>query len=256
MFAALYESHPSTAAELVRGWAQARAEDAADLDRVFRAALNGATLAAAPELWLANDALMTGTSMFDQYRTLPRPHTFDVNAALPLDWQSVPGVTSDVAAALIADAPYHNLGQLLASPALSDAVRVRITRMSNAMAALTSASRDEESLSVWSVAMPYWLRIAAVVLAATAAAAWLVRRIGVRRWWPAWLISLAATLVVMTLTWVVTSPPWYPLAAPVVIGGSPWALWRLVRRRRAGAAAALGVWLVAAIPAWLFTRSW
>ncbi len=68
----------------------------------------------APELWLLNDALMTGTSLFDQYRTLPRPHTFDVNAATVLDWMSVPGVTREQATALVNGTPYQTLDAVTA----------------------------------------------------------------------------------------------------------------------------------------------
>ncbi|MCK7529330.1 MAG: hypothetical protein MZV64_73170 [Ignavibacteriales bacterium] len=50
-----------------------------------------------PEIWLANPALQTGTSLFDQFRALPRVHTFDANAASALDWLAVPGVTPDAA---------------------------------------------------------------------------------------------------------------------------------------------------------------
>jgi hypothetical protein len=256
MFAVLSETRPSTSAEMVRGWARLYPDDAADLDRILRAAVNGSTLSASPEIWLANDALMTGTSLFDQYRALPRPHTFDANAALPLDWLGVAGVTSDVATMLIANAPYPNLETLLSLPALSEPVRVRITAMAKAMTGLRSTSREEESLSPWAIAVAYFQHISVVVLAAAAAGAWLARRAGVERWGRAVIVAFIATILVLTLAWVIRSPPWYPLAAPVVIGGAPWALWRIVRRRGAGAAVALAVWLAAALPAWILTRSW
>ena len=46
-------------------------------------------------------------------------------------------------------------------------------------------------------------------------------------------MALAATLTVIIFAWIVSSPFWYPFAAPVAIGGLPWALWRLARRRGA-----------------------
>jgi hypothetical protein len=71
------------------------------------------------------------------------------------------------------------------------------------------------------------------------------------------VVALVSSLAVITLTWVVTSPPWYPVAAPVVLFGAPWGLWRLVRQRAPRAAAmALAIWAAAAIPAVFVSRVW
>jgi hypothetical protein len=44
---------------------------------------------------------------------------------MPLDWLAVPGVTTDGAARLIAEAPFADRDALLASPALSVSIRKR-----------------------------------------------------------------------------------------------------------------------------------
>jgi hypothetical protein len=258
IFAALYEGRAATAAGLLRAWARVHPEDAADLERIAHDALLGQALPDAPELWLANDALMTGTSLFDQYRALPRPHTFDVNAAMPLDWTSVPGVTTEVAARLLADAPYPSVDALLKSPALTEPVRARIAAMSAAMAQLLArAAGEEETLSLWAIARAYLWRLGALLMVATVAGAGLARVAGVRRWWTAILVALVATLLVITFAWVITSPAWYPFAAPVIVGGVPWAAWRLARRRDLHLAAmALAAWALATLPGLLLTRSW
>lgn len=252
LFAALYEGRASTTADLMRAWARVHPEDAPDLWRIVRESLLGQELPDAPKIWLANDALMTGTSLFDQYRALPRAHTFDANAAMPLDWLSVPGVTTDVAARLLSGAPYASLEALLASPALPEPMRARVTAMSSAMSRLTAAAREEETLSLWAIARAYLWRLGALLAMATIAGAGLARLAGVRRWWTAAFIALAATLMTVALAWVITSPPWYPFAAPVVIGGLPWAVWRLARRHDVGLAARA----VAALPGLLLTRPW
>jgi hypothetical protein len=93
------------------------------------------------------------------------------------------------------------------------------------------------------------------VLVATIAGAWLARRAEARRIWTATLIAFASTLIVITLAWIVTSPTFYPFAAPVVIGGLPWAAWRLAHRQGARAAAmALLTWALAAVPALMLVR--
>jgi hypothetical protein len=43
-----------------------------------------------------------------------------------------------------------------------------------------------------------------------------------------------------------------PIAAPLVLGGLPWSIWRLARRQPAASAAKpLLVWLLASVPALL-----
>lgn len=48
----------------------------------------------APALWVLNNAFTTGTTLFDQYRGVPRAHTFDLNAASLVDLLGVPGMTT------------------------------------------------------------------------------------------------------------------------------------------------------------------
>jgi hypothetical protein len=255
LFAVLHGDRPSTTVETIHAWARLFPEDEADLARVVREALLGRALPDAPEIWLADDGLMTGTSLFDQYRGLPRVHTFDVNAATELDWLTVPGITRDHAVRVLAGGPYPDLDTLLASPEFGPAQRDRIRAMSAAMTHLRArAAAEEESLSLRAMIVPYLWRLGALMLAATAAGAWLALRAGVRRWWTAVLVALAASLLVVALAWVVVSPAWSPAAAPILLGGLPWALWRLARRR--GGRPALGalvVWALAALPALVLT---
>ena len=254
MFAVLSEARPATAADAIRGWARVHPADAGDVARVAQAALLDRPVPDAPEIWLANDALMTGTSLFDQYRALPRPHTFDANAALRLDWLTVPGVGSALADRLMADAPYRNLEALLASPALSQTQRARIAAMSAAMSRIERSGPDEETLSLSTIAGAYLWRLGTIVLIATVPGAWFARFAGVRRFRTAALVALTATTLVIALAWVVTSPAWYSVAAPVVLGGVPWAVWRLARGRTvASAARALAAWMAAATPSLLLT---
>jgi hypothetical protein len=64
-------------------------------------------------------------------------------------------------------------------------------------------------------------------------------------------------VAVIALAWVITSPPWYPVVAPVVLFGAPWGLWRLLRQRAPRAAAvALAVWAAASVPAVFISRAW
>jgi hypothetical protein len=255
LFAALYEGRPSTTAETIRAWMHRFPDDAADVERVVHDGLLGQKLPETPEIWLANDALQTGTSLFDQYRGRPRVNTFDANAATTLDWLSVAGVTPSQAESLLAAPPFRDLEAVLVTPVLTPALRDRIRAMAAAMAQLRSrAANEEESLSLWAIMRPYLWRLGALVLVATGVGAWFARRMGVRRWWTAALLALTASLLAVAFAWIITSPVWYPFAAPVAIGGLPWALWRLARRRGIRASAmALATWAVAALPAVVLT---
>jgi len=258
LFSVLHDVRPSTAAEALRGWTRVHPDDALDVDRIARAALLGQDLPAMPEIWLANEAFHTGTSLYDQFRALPRPHTFDANAAVPLDWLAVPDVTGDLATRLVGGAPYASLDALIATPGLPAPVRARIAAMATAMTQVVSQERhDEEALDVWAIVRTYLLRLVAVVFVATAAGAWLARLAGVSAYWTAALIALSATALVISLAWVITSPAWYRIAAPVVLGGAPSAVWHLTRKRGIRSASlALVTWAVAATPALLLTASW
>jgi hypothetical protein len=168
-------------------------------------------------------------------------------------------VTAQVADRLLRRAPYRRIEDLTGATDLPPELRARIGDMSAAMDALFKRSQqeEEESLSLGAIAMPYLWRLAGLVAFSSAVGAWLAGRAGVGRWWTAGLIALTSTLLVLALAWVVTGPAWLPYAAPLVVGGVPAMLWRLVRRQGARRAfAVLGAWLVAMLPAAFLSRAW
>jgi hypothetical protein len=119
------------------------------------------------------------------------------------------------------------------------------------------ASEEAESLSLQAIILPYVWRLLAIVAVAAAAGAGLAKRVGIRHWWSACLVAMLATLLVLVLSWAVVSAPWMPVAAPVLAGGLPAAIWRLSRRRPlVQAAQVMAAWAVAALPAVLVSRSW
>ena len=232
-------------------------DEALLVQQVVTDALAGQDVPAAPEIWLANPALQTGTSLFDQFRALPRTHTFDANAASSLDWLAVPGVTPEAAERLLSGVPYGDLQAVVAQSGPDTALRERIANMDNAMAELRRASEVEESLSLWAVARAYLWRLFAYVVAASALGAWLARRACAVRWRWAVPCGLVSALLVFALAWVVISPAWMPLAAPVLVGGLPAAVWVAFRRRSGkDAALAAAAWLMAALPALALASRW
>jgi hypothetical protein len=130
--------------------------------------------------------------------------------------------------------------------------------MSAAMADVVRRAREEEeNLSLSTVVLPYLWRLLGVLAVAAAAGAWLARRVGIAHWWSAASMATAAALLVLGLSWGVVSAAWLPLAAPLIAGGAPAAIWTLGRHRSvARAARVVAAWAVASLPAVLLSRSW
>jgi len=257
IFHALHEGRAGDTVSFLRAYIAEFPDEALLVQQVVTAALAGAEVPDAPEIWLANPELKTGTSVFDQFRALPRMHTFDANAASAFDWMTVPGVTSEAARSLLKGAPYNDLPALLTQAGPDPALRAHIASMDSAMADLRRASDVEESLSLWAVARAYIWRLLAYVLTAAALGAWLAHRVCAIRWRWAIPCGLLSAILVFALSWIVVSPPWVPLAAPVIVGGLPAASWAAFHRRsRRGAARVLAAWAAAAIPAVVLSGSW
>jgi hypothetical protein len=232
-------------------------DEALLVQEIVSAALAGQDVPDDPEIWLANASLQTGTSLFDQFRALPRMHTFDANAATMLDWLAVPDVTPDVAARLLAGAPYRDLASLVARDGLDAGTRRRIAEMDAAMSELRRASDVEESLSLSALVRSYVWRLLAYVLAAAGAGAWLAHRLCALRWRWALPCGLASSLLVFALAWIVIAPAWWPLVAPALVGGVPAAAWAGFRRKSwREAALAATAWVAATVPAAALTGGW
>lgn len=252
VFAALFDGRPATAVDLAAAYGRLFGDEKPRMDVLVQETFGG-PMEPVPELWLANTNLEIGTSLFDQFRALPRAHTFDANAATLLDWISVPEITVEHARLLVAGAPYGRLADL--EHAAGPDAWARIRAMASAMQVSGERARDEEeTLNLRRIVFGYLWRLAWLVTVASLSGALLIRR-GVRGWPGAGFIACAATLLVIFWGWMVVGPWWLPVAAPPVFGGLPWAAGRLLRGRGGRAAAlATGVWAAASVPALFLTN--
>lgn len=257
LFTVLAEKRPHTTAEVVPAYREFFPEEQPDVDKLVRAALLGQDLPATqPEIWLANSTFTTGTSLFDQFRGMPRTHTFDVNAASRLDWLSVPGMTAEQAEQLMAQAPFASIDDVGSRLKWSESQRQQLADMAAEMDRLRAASGEDESLQISQLLLPYVWRLLALVACATVCGAWLALKIGVQRWWTAALIACVASLLVVALAWIINCPTWFPFLVPAALGGVPWGLWRAAFRRKTWyVLQPLCVWFAASIPALLFARA-
>jgi hypothetical protein len=225
------------------------------LDRVVRDALLGQLIPTSPEIWLANPAFRTGTTLFDQWRSQPRTHTFDLNAASLVDLLGVPGVSSATAGAILAGAPYRELADLRRAQGMTPSLYRTFERMAEDMRALAEQGSDlEGKLTMSGILLPYlWRALAGLTLGA-GFGAWLYWIVGRPRWFRAVLNGIGASAVVLPVAWLAGTPPFVTLLAPALIFGVPGALWRWRKRRAIGAGSrVLVAWAAAALPAALLT---
>ena len=256
IFHAMRAGRAGDTVSFLRAYIREFPDEALLAQRVVGESLGGQDVPDAPELWLANPVLQTGTSLFDQFRALPRAHTFDANAASPLDWLAVPGVTPELARRLLDAAPYRDMDALRNLAGIDAGVRQRIAEMESAMGALRRAADTEESLSLSALVVAYAWRLAAYLLAAAAAGAWLAHRACAVRWRWAVPCGLISALLVVALAWIIESPAWMPLAAPLVMGGVPSAAWAAFRRRSwRDAVLGAAAWVAGTVPAAVLTSS-
>jgi hypothetical protein len=259
LFAALAAGRPHTTAEAIRAYRAAFPAEAAALDAVVRDALGSDLPEPVPEIWLANRSFVTGTTLFDQFRALPRQHTFDLNAASMVDLLGVPGMTKAAAASVLGGAPYRDLDQLREVPRLPPEL-IEVLREMEADMRRTRAEAVESmaGLNLRRMLMPYawhaagWLAFGAIL---AALAYRTVRRMGPFR---LALNGLGAALVGFAAGWSIDSGSGlFALAAPLLLLGVPAAAWQLMRTRSwRPAVRALAAWLLAAAVPAALVRPW
>jgi len=255
LFAALDSGAPHDASALIRSYTALFPDEAEAVRAVVEATGLPWPLTDPPQIWLASDSFVTGTTLYDQFRALPRRHTFDLNAASLVDLLTVEGMSRAAAEAILGHAPYRGLGDLRALPDVDPALFARLASMAASMAKVRAAAAEEEaSLRLMALVAPYLWR-AAIWIVVCAAAAALLFRTARAIWWPRLAMNgLAAAAVGLVSTWVLMTNPWLPFL-PLVVFGVPGAVWQLARFRSvARAGAVLAAWLMASLPAVLLTR--
>ncbi len=255
---AMYENKPVGTDDLIAGYCRSFPEDASDVVSLATEVFLGQAPAAPKELWLANTALQTGTTVFDQFRGLPRQHTFDLNAASLVDLVSVPGVNPTLARAIQMGAPYESIDALGAVPGMSDEIVARFRELSAEMETLLATADDEsveDAISIRTIIRPFVIRAVIALIAAFALGAFLYRAVRARD--PVNRPSVfrfvsngfAAALVGFIAGWLFGAAGFASLIAVTTLFGVPSALWRW---RKTGHLSAAGLvllaWVAAALP--------
>jgi hypothetical protein len=258
IFHVLFVSKATDTAKFVRDYRTIFPDEAEHVDRLIGEVFLGQPFPAWPSIWLANKSFQTGTSLFDQYRSLPRTHTFDLNAATLVDLLGVPGIVREAAGRILEGIPYQSLDELIRRHSLPQATADGLARMARDMADLASSSAESEAgLSLATILWSYVRRALLVLAVASALGAVFYRQVRAVRWWRAGLNGLAASLLALGLAWLTTGTA-APVAlfGPIVVFGIPAALIQRMRRKSwIPPAVALLAWACAALPAILIAYS-
>jgi len=258
LFHALERGKPQDARALWRTYVTEFPEEAPAVEAVLRSIGFDPHWQPTVEIWLANPAFKTGTSLFDQFRGLPRQHTFDLNAASLVDLMSVKGMTLGTADAVRRQAPYTKLSDLRRVPAVSLALAGTFERMEAAMQRQRAeAAEQTASMNFSGILMPYAYRGALWLVLTSVLAGLLYVRARPIRWWRAVLNGFLAALLGLGAAWISDglggTISWL---LPVALCGLPGALWQLVWRKSAPSAGrVLVAWALAAFAPFLVTRA-
>jgi hypothetical protein len=250
LFAAIRDGRYDAAA-VVRAYARLFPQDAEPLDAIVGDVLIGQPLPSAPAIWLWNERFAVGTTVFDQYRRLPRAHAFDINAASETDLLTVPGMSRPSARAILARVPVASVDDLRDVTGMTDTLFATLRRMHDSALRQQTVQDAEETLSISTILMPYVWRALAVFLACATTSAALYRAVRRQRTWRVILNGSAASLLGLAAAWLAEPVPGvFAFGLPVILFGLPAcavALWRT----RSGRAATLvlAAWTLASLPA-------
>jgi hypothetical protein len=267
IFAVVEESQAADLPALVRAYEKRFPDESRWLDQLVNGTLLGQTLPTAPNLWLVNPAAPVGTTLFDQWRAIPQPHCFDLNAADAVDLAAIPGMSPSLAQAIQGGAPYRSLADLSGVPGMTAPLLAQIRSLEY----VPSRAVDNESSalnSLRTMLLAYLWRMLAVWLCATVLAALAMRALEPWRWFRALRRGALASALGLLAVWLhVTGLPGGIWLAFVLLA-IPAFLWRLrsraaartpVRPRLAHVNPSLRgllVWAAALAPAWFLSRPW
>ncbi len=259
VFHVLYSRKPGDTSALIRAYKEVFPDESEPIDKLVSSSFLGQSLPTAPEIWLANRNLQTGSSLFDQFRGQPRIHTFDLNGATLVDLLAVPGMTKSAAEALLRNAPFSGLADIQRVPEISHELRSRFDEMVREMARLRSGDgEDEIGVNIAAILRSYVWRALGMLALASFIAASLYRRIRSCSRLRAAANGISASLLVLALAWITTgTAAGIALAGPLVVFGIPAAAWQAIRHKgfllsmRTCAA-----WVFASIPAVVIAYPW
>ncbi len=260
LFHVFHRAQPQDVTELITHYKRIFPDDA---PAVAALALKvfGSGLADLPDpIWLENPDFKVGTTIYDQFRSLPRNHYFDLNAASVVDLLAVPGMDQGIANKIRQNAPYRDLSELPdldIMPAELDARFAEMARLATTQSKALEIDSEHE-LSLSTILMPYATRAVIIILSAAVMGAFAIGQIRSLAWYRALLYGFGAALTGISATWLIGAEyPVVTIVVPLLLFGVPAALWTLIRRRNLRESAQVVLsWSAAALPGALVLLSW
>ena len=265
LFSVLADRGPTDTASVIRAYTETFPDERDAVADLVRSIGFAWPLPDAPEIWLANDQFLTGTTLFDQYRSMPRVHTFDLNAASLVDLSSVPGVRADLAIAIQRGAPYSTLADVEKLPGMPGAVVDRLRAMQSAMVAIRSANakNDIESIDIARLFRPIFARAAGWMAVCAVVSGWLYGRVRRLRLLRLAINGIAAAFIGLVPPWFfgeavqIGVRPVHPAMltiVPLLMVGLAVGLWHLIRHRQPREAGRVMLaWTTTILPCLLIT---
>lgn len=254
LFVVLADHAPPDTRALVDAYRDEFPEEAAWIDDLVVETFHTGALPSAMSLWIRNRNFSLGTSLYDQFRSLPRPHVFDLNAASLVDLLAFPGIDLPMARSLRDAAPFDNLEAL---PGTSPSVQQHLQSAALSTAASPEVLEDLEwNLDLRRILISFLRRALLFLSLAAFLGALLHRLVGRGRWGVSSLKGVAVAVFGLGAAWIIAAPPAIvALVLPTLLFGFPETLWRLIRRGQGGRAIrALVAWFVACTPAALLVQ--
>lgn len=253
LFHAMAQHKPHNLVQLIAAYKATFPDETTSVDAVIQEVLLGQSIPTDPEIWLANSAFQTGSTIFDQFRSAPRTHTFDLNAASLVDLIGVPGMSRPLAEAVLKSAAYTTLDELRRVPGMTPELMAVFRRMASEMEKLrVDKDKLEAGIPLRTILVSFlWRALCGIGLAAALGAA-AYRAVRPARWWRMMMNGLGAAFVGM-------SAGWFGLSAllPVLLFGLPAVLWQVWRERAwRPALHVLLAWTAATVPAAVLIRPW
>lgn len=251
VFAAIHDGGHDAAA-VIDAYGRLFPDERAGVEAIRRDVLVGQEPARAAGIWLLNEHFRTGTTLFDQYRGLPRSHAFDLNASSRGDLAGVVGVDRALAGAILAGVPYASVDDLQRVPGMTPQAIASFHDMERAMRAQPASgtgTASEDKFTFKDILMPYARRALTVWLVSAVFAAALYRAVRRLSWWRLVLNGLGVAFVGLIAGWTIDpGNGLLALVAPVLMWGLPGAvigLWRSRSPRHAGLI--LAAWALASL---------
>lgn len=255
LFHVLFAQRPRDTVELVAAVRKEYPADELALDEVIHEVFLDQPWPPAPALWLLNPDFVVGTSLYDQFRAVPRPHRFDLNAASLAELMTVPGVDRALAEEVLAGGPYRRVAELERVSSMTPSLLERFSKMARASdERWTDATQvEEKTVSLLrKILASYLWRFLAAVFAAGLFGAFAYRAVSGAGWIRASIHATGAAFVGLTAVLLLVKTPGgsAALVVPVAVFGVPAAVMQLSRQRSwRQALRLLLAWCAASTPA-------